>query len=67
MYFCNVCKKEVVFYGVSRGADDEEDLRELRKRIEDEGKLIIFNPPPIHVVGKYHCMVCGTELVEKKD
>ncbi|MHA1130820.1 MAG: hypothetical protein ACTSQI_11005 [Candidatus Helarchaeota archaeon] len=37
-------------------------LDELRAQIEAEGKLVIFNPPPI---GPYNCPICGAQLSEK--
>ncbi len=60
MYYCESCKKEVVVYGVSPGMDDE--LDKLRQEAEAEGKIVLFNPPP---VGSYNCPICGTKLLEK--
>ncbi len=44
----------------SQGADSE--LDNLRDRVEQEGKLILFNPPPL---GHYNCPHCWSELEEK--
>ena len=62
MLFCNQCKKEVVIYGVSHSEGIEDDLNELRDNIEEQGKLILFNPPPI---GTYSCPNCFRKLEEK--
>ena len=62
MQYCSKCKKEVVIYGVSLAPGVEEELEKLRNQTEAEGKLIIFNPPPI---GSYNCPDCGTELIKK--
>ena len=62
MQYCSKCKKEVVIYGVSHAPGIEEELEKLRNQAEQNGKLIIFNPPPF---GHYNCPDCGTELTEK--
>ncbi|NVM04178.1 MAG: hypothetical protein HWN67_17735 [Candidatus Helarchaeota archaeon] len=59
MLFCQNCKKEVVIYGVSHSPGIDEALKDLRKQMEEEGKLILFNPPPF---APYHCPNCGSEL-----
>ena len=59
MLFCEKCKKEVVIYGVSYSEGADEALKDLRKQIEAEGKLILFNPPPFP---PYHCPDCGMKL-----
>ena len=46
MLYCMKCKKEVVIYGVNIGAVSDNDLDDLRKKIIEDGKLILFNPPP---------------------
>ncbi len=55
MYFCKFCNKEVVIYGISYTSGIEDELALLRKKIEGEGKLLIFNPPSI---GPYNCPKC---------
>ena len=55
MLFCKYCNKEVVIYGVSHSSGIDDDLDILRKKIEGEGKLLIFNPPPID---PYNCPKC---------
>ncbi|MFX0138576.1 MAG: hypothetical protein ACFFDN_33340 [Candidatus Hodarchaeota archaeon] len=59
MLYCQNCKKEVVIYGVSYSEGVDEALKDLRKQMKEEGKLILFNPPPFTL---YHCPDCGTEL-----
>jgi len=59
MLYCGNCQKEVVIYGVSYKAGIDEDLDQLRKKIEREGKIILFNPPPI---GEYNCPNCESKL-----
>ena len=41
MLYCKICKKEVVIYGVTIGAASDNDLEELRKKIIEDGKLIL--------------------------
>ncbi|MHA1379689.1 MAG: hypothetical protein ACTSRG_15055 [Candidatus Helarchaeota archaeon] len=62
MLYCNKCKKEVVIYGISHYPGADKDVEEMSKKIEEEGKLILFNPPPFR---PYRCPVCGTELEEE--
>ncbi len=62
MLYCQNCKKEVVIYGVSHSAVPDKALNDLRKQMEEEGKLILFNPPPF---APYHCPLCGMDLIEK--
>ncbi len=64
MLFCKSCKKEVILYGVSYKEGIDEELDQFRNKIEEEGKLILFNPPPF---GPYNCPLCGTKLEEKFD
>ena len=59
MLYCRNCKKEVVIYGVSYSEGADNALKDLRNQMEEEGKLILFNPPPFE---PYHCPDCGTEL-----
>ena len=61
MLYCNKCKKEVVVYGVPPQADPSE-LDGLQDQAEKEGKLVLFNPPPIR---PYNCPQCGAELEDK--
>jgi len=59
MIYCKNCKKEVVVYGVSYSDGIDNKLEQLLKVNEDEGKLILFNPPPF---GPYECSICRTRL-----
>ena len=60
MLYCNNCKKGVVVYGVSSNVDPKE-LDGLIDHMIKEGKLVLFNPPPIF---PYYCPQCGTKLEE---
>jgi len=60
--FCKKCEKEVVIYGVNFGAVSNNDLDDLRKKIIEEGKLILFNPPPFE---PFQCPDCFSQLIEK--
>ena len=60
--YCKNCKKEVVIYGVNIGAVSDNDLDDLRKKIIEDGKIILFNPPPF---GPYQCPDCFSQLIEK--
>jgi hypothetical protein len=62
MLYCNKCKREVVIYGVSYSEGIEDNLNELRDSIEQQGKIILFNPPPI---GPYSCPNCFNGLEER--
>lgn len=57
--YCQHCQKEIVVMGVSLGATTSEDVESIRRDVEREGKLVLFNPPP---VGPYPCPNCGQEL-----
>lgn len=57
--YCKHCQKKVVIVGISLGAASGEEIEAIRHSIEQEGKLPLFNPPP---VGPYHCPVCHQEL-----
>ncbi len=61
MLFCNHCNKEVIIYGVSIGTALDDQLVKMRKKLEKEGKLILFNPPPF---GPYSCPKCFNKLEE---
>jgi hypothetical protein len=61
--YCKHCQKEVVILGISPGAASEEELEAMRRSIEDEGKLPLFNPPP---VGPHHCPACCQELDDRE-
>ena len=65
--FCKRCQKFVVIYGVSSSAASPEDLNralaEMRQRWENEGKLVLFNPPPIRPL---HCPECGEPLSDER-
>ena len=63
MLFCRNCKKEVVIYGVSHTEGIDKKFDEMRQKLEAEGKLILFNPPPF---GSYNCPICWTKLEEIK-
>jgi hypothetical protein len=58
--YCRRCQKEIVVVGISHGAASGEDIDAIRRSIENEGKLPLFNPPP---VGPHHCPECHQELV----
>ena len=49
-------------YGVPPGADVGDELAQMQKQAEAEGKLVLFNPPPVR---PYHCPNCGSELIDK--
>lgn len=61
MLYCKKCKKEVVIFAASFSAGMDEALDEYREKINQEGKLILFNPPPL---GKYYCPQCFSKLYE---
>ena len=62
MLFCENCGKDVVIYSCMYSADVEENLEKMTKTLEKEGKLILYNPPPI---GPHPCPVCQKLLEEK--
>jgi hypothetical protein len=57
--YCRHCQKEVVVVGVSHGAATADDVESMRRGIEKDGKIALFNPPPM---GPHFCPDCGTEL-----
>ncbi|MFH1521087.1 MAG: hypothetical protein ABID61_05570 [Candidatus Micrarchaeota archaeon] len=60
MPFCPKCKKEVVQYSISSGANDSEKVVEsMQSWAKKNDKLIVFNPPPF---GTMKCPVCFSEL-----
>jgi len=59
--YCSRCQQEVVIMGVSLGAVCDEDLETFREEMTKEGKIVLFNPPP---VGPHHCPRCGATLDE---
>jgi hypothetical protein len=61
--YCKHCQKEVIIVGISLGAASGEEIEAMRRSIEQEGKLPLFNPPP---VGPYHCPACHQELEERE-
>ncbi|MHA1292823.1 MAG: hypothetical protein ACTSQJ_09175 [Promethearchaeota archaeon] len=61
MLYCNKCQKEVIIYGVSYSSGVEEELENLSKKFESEGKIVLFNPP---FFGPYKCPICFSELVD---
>ena len=63
MLFCRNCKKEVVIYGVSYSEGMDDNLDKMREKFEEEGKIILFNPPPL---GPYNCPICFSKLEERK-
>lgn len=63
MLYCEKCKKEVVIYGISHFPGADKAASEMARKMEEEGKLIIFNPPPF---GKHNCPRCSTVLTEKE-
>ena len=58
---CRQCKKEIVFLGIGHGTASSEEIDAMRRSVEDEGKLPLFNPPPF---GPYHCPDCHGRLSE---
>jgi len=62
--YCKNCQKEVVILGISSGAASGEEIEAIRRSIEQEGKLPLFNPPPL---GPYHCPICYQELDVERD
>ena len=63
MLFCRHCRKQVVVYGVSLGAAEDDELAAFQAQMELEGLLVVFNPPPFEPL---HCPACGTLLVEEE-
>lgn len=61
MRYCPTCQREVVVFGVSSFPGADRIAEDARVAAEAEGKLILFNPPPI---GPYRCPRCLGELVE---
>ena len=61
MLFCKNCKKEVIIYGIPYSEGNNDQLEKFREKIEKEGKLILFNPPPFD---SYNCPDCGSLLEE---
>lgn len=62
--FCVHCDKEVVIYTVSLGAASSGELSRMREQLQAEGKLVLFNPPP---VGTLHCPRCRKPLQQDKE
>ena len=62
--YCRLCQKEVVVVGVSHSAASADDVESMRRSIEKDGKIVLFNPPP---VGPFFCPECGTELDRLRD
>ncbi len=63
MLFCPQCKKEVIIYGVSLGAVPDDALGKFASKMEQQGKIVLFNPPPF---GRYLCPICSSELLDHK-
>ncbi|MHA1273688.1 MAG: hypothetical protein ACTSQS_09650 [Promethearchaeota archaeon] len=42
MLYCSNCDEEVIIFGISYGAIAEDDLNNLSKKFENEGKLILL-------------------------
>ncbi len=63
MLFCPHCKKEVILYGVSHGAVPDEALGKFAREMEQQGKIVLFNPPPF---GQYHCPRCATIIHDRE-
>lgn len=57
--YCRQCHKEIVVMGISPGAATGDEIEAMRRSMEEDGKLALFNPPP---VGPYRCPVCGSDL-----
>ncbi len=62
MLYCTNCEKEVVIYGISYSEGADNQLKDMQKQLEKEGKIILFNPPPF---GPYNCPNCFKILIEK--
>lgn len=62
MLYCKNCNKEVVIFGLNYDAISEKNLNNICKKLEKDGKLILFNPPPF---GPYYCPRCSQKLKEK--
>ncbi len=56
--YCKNCQKQVVIMGIGHGATEEE-IESVRHSVEQEEKLVLFNPPPWE---PYRCPDCGAEL-----
>ncbi|MBN1485385.1 MAG: hypothetical protein JXA37_11755 [Chloroflexia bacterium] len=57
--YCPKCQKEVVVIGMGPAVASLEQVESIRRSIEEEGKLVLFNPPPF---GPYHCPDCQAQL-----
>ena len=57
--YCRRCQKEVVIIGIPPGAASDAEVASIRRNLEQEGKLVLFNPPPF---GPHACPVCGSQL-----
>ena len=62
MFYCKHCKKDIIFYSVSLSEGTDDKLDETREKLEEEGKIILFNPPPL---GPYKCPICFSKLEER--
>lgn len=57
--YCPSCQKEVVIIGIPPGTATDAKLASIRRDLEQEGKLVLFNPPPF---GPHSCPICGSQL-----
>ncbi len=62
MLYCPRCQKEVILYGVSLGAVPDDALEKFAREMEQQGKIVLFNPPPL---GNYQCPYCSSVLQER--
>jgi hypothetical protein len=57
--YCPNCRKEVVVIGLPLGAASMDEIESIRREIEAEGKLVLFNAPPF---GPTPCPMCSQTL-----
>jgi hypothetical protein len=57
--YCETCRKEIVVIGVGPGAAPADEMENVRRSIEKEGKLVLFNPPPF---GPRFCPECHAQI-----
>ncbi|MFH1785183.1 MAG: hypothetical protein ABH842_02025 [Candidatus Micrarchaeota archaeon] len=57
MYYCQKCKKEIIQYSISMGA--ESSIESMQAWAKKNNKIIIFNPSPFE---KLKCPICFSEL-----
>jgi len=62
MLYCEKCQKEVIIVGEGSLAGMDDEVEEWEKKIEKQGKLILYDPPPNP---PYLCPKCGSDLIVK--